>query len=499
MLNSGAEFSWYLAITGTKAGSASASRQIAWLSVLIALLVALNWSAPTTLTGRERVLGSAIIVASVVPTWLFLIGSDRQIPFLAFYSLVFALYYAVPLFVLRRLTASIVGSGITEPPIFRALVLALCGLLSLFAGYYGPLRLLLSEIIPRFALRWTNLRATKFFGLGAATVGLAIAGSYSLSIVPTEFTQVGVYGRELCTVGILILFVMQLVGLLTMGQTLYLWIFLVPARIIVGLGSGLTSQGLMLPLALCITYATIRRAMPWKLMILGALTFFVLRPVEGVYRVATWGKGQLAGASRVEKFRYFVGLTESALTLGAGDKLVQFGAARMALFPLLAEIVHDTPDTVPYWEGATYYPIIFKPVPRFIFPDKPDEVTGQAFGHRYNLLDPENTDTSINLPQLVELYANFGTVGILLGMFVFGLVYRFVFEMFVHPTMGLGGLVAALFLAYKLIDFGSCTSLVFGELYWDIVFIALVHLAVSLFDLEQVLLMGQQSGETTIP
>ncbi len=498
-MNSDAEFSWYLTITGTKAGSASAARQIKWLSVLIALLLALNWFAPAGLTGRERVLGSAIIVASVIPTWLFLIGSDRQIPFLTFYSLVFALYYAVPLFILRRFTASIFGSSITEPPIFRALVLALCGLLSLFLGYYGPLRLLVSEILPRFGLRWTNLRATRFFGLGAATVGLAIASSSSFSILPTEFSQIPVYGRELCIIGILILFVMQLVGLLTIGQTVYLWIFLIPARIVVGLGSGLTTQGLLVPLALCITYATVRRAVPWKLMVLGALAFFVLRPVEGVYRVATWGKGHLANASRVQKFSYFVGLTESALTMGAGDKLVQFGAARMALFPLLADIVRDTPYVVPYWEGATYYPIIFKPVPRFILPDKPAEVTGQVFGHRYSLLDPENTDTSINLPQLVELYANFGTVGVLLGMFAFGLIYRLIFEMFVHPTMGFGGLVAALFLAYKLVDFGSCSSLVFGELYWDIAFIGLVHLAVSLLDLEQGLLVGPQSGETTIP
>ena len=139
---------------------------------------------------------------------------------------------------------------------------------------------------------------------------------------------------------------------------------------------------------------------------------------------------------------------------------------------------------MPFWEGESYYPILFKPIPRFIMPDKPEEVSGSWFGHLYGLITPENITTSINLPQMVELYGNFGLIGVIAGMFIFGLIYRLLLEMYIHPGMGLGALVGGIYVSSKLIDMGSATSLTFGMIPWSMVLIALIHLIVQLAEID---------------
>lgn len=122
---------------------------------------------------------------------------------------------------------------------------------------------------------------------------------------------------------------------------------------------------------------------------------------------------------------------------------------------------------------------MFKMIPRLVYADKPIDISGSNFGHRYGFISVQNDLTVINLPQMVELYANFGTVGLVFGMIAIGVLYRILFAVFVHPAMGFGGVIAAAYICTKLIDIGSGTSLVFGGLPWILCFIALIHLVMS--------------------
>ena len=130
-----------------------------------------------------------------------------------------------------------------------------------------------------------------------------------------------------------------------------------------------------------------------------------------------------------------------------------------------------TPSIVPYWGGKTYYPLLFKPIPRLIWADKPEEVTGRTFGQRYGYTTLENPGTSINLAQLVEQYVNFGVFGVFIGMFLIGMVYRTLLGIFVHPEMGLGALVSAVFVLSTLFDLESGTAMVFGGLPWTLIYL----------------------------
>jgi hypothetical protein len=82
-------------------------------------------------------------------------------------------------------------------------------------------------------------------------------------------------------------------------------------------------------------------------------------------------------------------------------------------YPLSAfsQVTVMTPNIVPYWDGETYKIILYKFIPRFIFPNKPEEDVGQLFGHRYSFLSDDNLTTSMNSPILAEAFMNFGNLG----------------------------------------------------------------------------------------
>ena len=95
---------------------------------------------------------------------------------------------------------------------------------------------------------------------------------------------------------------------------------------------------------------------------------------------------------------------------------------RLALLPLYAVVATKTPDEVPYWGGTTYKPALTSFVPRALWPGKPTETNGNAFGRRYDLITPAHLQMSVNIPWIVEMRANFGLAGVLVGMMLVGLL-----------------------------------------------------------------------------
>jgi hypothetical protein len=135
---------------------------------------------------------------------------------------------------------------------------------------------------------------------------------------------------------------------------------------------------------------------------------------------------------------------------------------RSADLDLFANVVRRTPTEVPYWGGQTYASLVGSFVPRFIWPDKPTKELGQAFGHRYGLIYWTNTSTAINLPILVEFYINFATLGVIVGMFLTGIIYRVLDSKVNRPGQSpvLSMIGGVLLLPLLLIE--SDFSLVFG-------------------------------------
>jgi hypothetical protein len=442
----------YARITAPRPGSAGLGKALKLFAAVAIALIALNLYAPAPPTILERVFASAILASIALPVWLWMSGVDRTIPFMPFLTLIFAYYYALPVFLLKQYITGLFRPPVAEHFITLALGYSLLGLYCIFAGYYGPAKWLFAPILPRFNLQWRDARVVKSVALILGFGGLFVSSSHVLAL-SESLAQIGVFAADLSMVGICTLVALQLAGRSDWITSVFVWGFLIPVRIAIGLGTGLSANGLGIGVAVAITFASVRRSIPWKTLALGTVALFILQPAERPFRALTWG-GRLSDAGAIEKARAFGDIFYSITIGGAVEPrvLIEFEGMRLAQFTVFGTVIADTPALVPFWAGESYYPILFKPIPRAIWPDKPEETSGQTFGHRYGLIDAMDTSTSLNLPQMVELYANFGLTGVIAGMFIFGLIYRLLIEMYVHPGMGLGALVGGVYVSSKLLD-----------------------------------------------
>ena len=188
-----------------------------------------------------------------------------------------------------------------------------------------------------------------------------------------------------------------------------------------------------------------------------------------------------ADASQLDKAAlYLRTLWQFALsrpyTLESLRQSLDAAAQRLDLLLPVAWAAAQTPEQQPWLQGETYYPLLFKPVPRFLYPDKPTEVAD--LGQRYGLIAAENETNRYNLHQLGELYLNFGIAGALAGMFLLGAALRVIYGMFCRPHAPLLTLAAgAHLLTVLLAGMESLASASWGFVLWYAVFLALLAAA----------------------
>ena len=114
-------------------------------------------------------------------------------------------------------------------------------------------------------------------------------------------------------------------------------------------------------------------------------------------------------------------------------------------------------------DGESYLPIFTKFIPRIIWKDKPTEDMGQIFGHRYFILYKYNYTTSMNFPVIAELFANFGILGIIIGMSLLGLIYSFFDKYFNSKHTSLLNKIISYAFLFSLAVQESNFSMVFGQ------------------------------------
>ena len=474
---------WFPLI-GPRPGRRSLSQHPLTMLLWFALfMLALNLWGEAPLTAAERLLVNLTALFCALPIFLWLSGADKGIAFMPLYGFVFGLYYAFPMLLMRRVDQSPAGGTFDDSTLVKTFVLILMGFVMLLAGYYSAGFLLRRRRSFGFALRWRNCGSIKLWAIVLGLAGLAVYvvshGSHRAEKATgsSSAAQFLVFASYLCDIGILPLFPLQLTGWLGWLGKAFLWGFLVPVRMAAGLATGLSGQAIGTVIPIVILYSSLRRRLPWAVIAAGFLGVMFVHSVEMPFRALTWKGGALSGASSAEKAELMGKLALRAANGGMPyEDLFQATLGRLNMATMFAMTVSETPSFVPYWQGATYYPILFKPIPRILYPEKPKEATGGAFGHRYNTLDPSDHETSINLPQLVELYINFGIAGVVVGMFLFGVLFQCVLSLFVHEGMGFGALIGASFIAAQFFNLESATSMMLGGVLWGVVFLGLLHL-----------------------
>lgn len=456
-------------------------RSIGYWGIVGCLLLALNLYSPGEPTGLERLLaGSIILIAAAVNRWGF---RSSDIAFMPIFAFGFAIYYAVPIFILvRQATFLSLPMDLMADSINKTLLLCLAGLSLTIIGFYGPWRHAIARIVPTFELDWPDE--------GAVVVASSLIGVISLVALwvtfrtglPEAIREPFKVCAETYFLALIALFVLQLKGRLGWMGIALLWGILIPTRVLLGVTQGYFAYGITVGLALCMTYATVRRRIPWGLVILGLVGFLLLQPVKANFRKQVWVNGATnMDQPESEKVEAMIGSFQQGLSafdaLGL-ETTVSVATERLAQIVTFVWVVVLTPDAVAYWEGESYEPIFWKFVPRAFYPDKPDEVSGGTFGHRYGFVEPFDYTTSINLPQIVEFYINFGIPGVLLGSLLLGVFYRVVHSMFVHPAARFGAVVAVLFIMTKYLAFEINLSLVVAPLHEHLLSVAFMYYAV---------------------
>ena len=144
----------------------------------------------------------------------------------------------------------------------------------------------------------------------------------------------------------------------------------------------------------------------------------------------------------------------------------------------LAWIIGEVPKNAPYLYGESYVPLLFKLLPRIAFPDKPTDV--RDFGQRYGFVPKGNDVNAFKPHQVGELYANFGSWGILLGTFALGVLYRAIYAMFFHSGASVITLAAGThILTILLINVEDPASTSWGFILWYGVFLFLLQVTVQ--------------------
>lgn len=370
----------------------------------------------------------------------------------------------------------------TEESVMKALQLVVLGASVCLLAFYTPLGKWIEAVVPRVRAPWDLKRAPKI-GVILCLAGIGFHYRELTAPISLGFAQLLYIASQLAAVGMLTLFLLQLRGHLSFRLKLFLWGFMAPVEFLFNLGTGSLFQVVraLAPFLFC--FAAERGRIPWQALMLGTLLLIPFLGLKHEYRSYAWSgeEGDIhISDSPLQRGAAFVELVLKRAAEGGVEVYTvasETAQARISHLNAFITVMEMTPSTVPFWNGESYASLLWAFAPRFLFPNKLKKTLGQEFGHRYQILSEEDLVTSVNFPhQVIEMYANWGAIGVALGMFVVGLVYRGIMNLLTHPEGSERGLIIGCALLANLLNLDSDFSLVFGgALYYIIVMYILIR------------------------
>ncbi len=406
------------------------------LCILAAVLVVLR---PQWLSLPLALLSAGIFIVGSVPGLLYL-GSraPRPIPFLPLMGLYYAVFWGLSVFLVRHETWSPPGYDNAVASVSASVLATVLGGVTLMLLFFQIGRLSLCRRIPTIKLPATYPDA----GLVVLLWTLLLGHLAYFFVQPLQ--QVPSIGQFLQPVGYLsygMFYILWRERRIARWQSIIVFLFLFPAEIVgMFLGGLLTPIVLILIFLYCIqVYAT--RKVNIIPMIIVPVFLVGAYSIVPTFRQLTWYQdaGEAGGTlDRFDRLQFAVrgsfgklyGWLSSDLPGTLTSRVARPFTHRISHVVKFAYVFEKTPGEVPYWKGATYKPLLTSFIPRGLWPGKPEERLGQAYGHRYGILNPTDTVTSANVPWLTEFYVNFGIAGVLLGMSLVGLVLAILEKLF---------------------------------------------------------------------
>ena len=269
--------------------------------------------------------------------------------------------------------------------------------------------------------------------LAAVLWGVGIGATFLLmtkDILP-GFIQVFALISRLHLLGMGLLFVLHLERPLAPAWRALLWGAVIPIPVILTMVTGFLAPILTLAAFLAMLYAGIRGRFPTQWFAVAILLLLPLLVFKGEYRRITWSDGSkvTSGVSDIPKqLHLFVSVVSELIATDpseAFDEGLTIFAQRASIHDLFAFTVDQVPERNPFYYGLTYRDALWFFVPRLVYPAKPENNWGNQWGRDLGLLDQDDTFTSLNLPQMIEGYLNWGIAGVLIVMALIGAIWAF--------------------------------------------------------------------------
>jgi len=396
-------------------------------------------------------MASAILWVSAYPGWRHFYYRERQIPFLPVMTVFYAFAYGLPAFSttlrVRRMVVDPVAVG-------DAVELALIGEVLLLVAFY---LVKFERLQLRLRLPLDLARSTPLI-LMVGWISALVRAALMDVIVPAAAAQWVNFLIGLPEVLLGALLLLRLRGRLSTLHTVAA-VGLLVLTLLADFTTGSISAPAFTLILLMFIYVAERGKVPVLPILVCSLVLTAALGIKQEYRRLLSKAQDAELANRVTLFAGLMsGVTRESKMRDAGTTAHD----RIDHLSAFAHVIARTPASVPYWGGVTYETLFTTWIPRALWPNKPQKTLGQDYGHRYRFIGPWDTDTSINLEQTVEMYANFGLEGVVAGMFLMGILYRFCYRVLNHPDGGDGAMLIAANSFRVMLNIESDFSLVFG-------------------------------------
>jgi hypothetical protein len=384
----------------------------------------------SSITTINAALASVVILLGGLPLFLYLYRAEvRHIPMLALNGLFYVVAFGLPV-----LSREVEWQYISSVSMYKALEYTVVGLIALIGGYYGTQWLArfwqpYLHLPKRIEMRHLRLIAYTFYGVHLA---------YAFIPAVQNLATLNQFALASVWIGIGLIYYLLMNGQLHWSEKALFFGVIIPVEVLLRLS---TAQ--FYPLVSLVVFITIIRwsvsgKIPAGYIILGIVAVIAIYPIKNEFRTLTWfsWKKDFTYVDKIEiMFDLLARKYQSTSTESAVEESQQQLSTRLSHIYVFSQVVNMTPYQVQFWDGGSYAYFLYSYIPRFLWPDKPESTIGNEFGHRYSFLSADDNETSWNLPWLIEFYANYGSLGVIIGMALVGILFRMLVGLFSHPDI----------------------------------------------------------------
>jgi hypothetical protein len=299
----------------------------------------------------------------------------------------------------------------------------LAGLLSLFIGYAAVAKVLGQSRRMPFRDDWKTGRIV-FLGVIGLAVGLYATYLMQIAVDYRQNVDLGseshaaltMMARMLEPVGAVLL---SYAYMKTKSSRLLLIIIVIAAvKLPIGLILNSKEIGVSLPATFLMTKWIYDGKVPLRWVSIFAVIVVVYFPLSYAYREAL----QSRSMSVMKSLTSIDAVIDKSMKYNSMVKKPFSGldsfASRNDYKTIIELTVHKIGTTLPFQHGATLVELPYVFIPRIMMPNKPVFSVGQIFNQELRL--SANKKTYISTTFLGEFYWNFGTLGVVIGMFCTG-------------------------------------------------------------------------------